>query len=384
MTDGPRELGVALIGYAFMGRAHSNAWRQVGRFFEPKLTPRMKVICGRNRPAVRKAARNLGWEEHATDWREVVARDDIDIVDVSTPGDTHAEIAIAAAKAGKAVLCEKPLANDVARGEADAGRGPEGRRGPHALPQLPARPGGDAGPASWSASGKLGQDPPLPRHLPAGLAGRPRAVPLIWRFDKKIAGSGALGDIALPLPRPRPFVLGSEVVEVAGVIETFVKQRPLPRQPEEEGPGHRGRRGRSPWSASPTAPSASIEGTRFAPGRKNYNRFEINGSHGSAGLRPRADERARGLLSTTDPAGRRASGRSWPPTPSTTPTSARWWPPGHIIGYEHTFTHTVLRPARGDRRRPLAATRLRGRGAQPEGARGLGAVGDQSPVGEVQ
>jgi len=107
------EANVALIGYAFMGRAHSNAWRQVSRFFSPKLTPRMKVVCGRNRSAVRKASRTLGWEEYATDWREVIARDDIDIVDVATPGDSHAEIAIAAAKAGKAVLCEKPLANDV-------------------------------------------------------------------------------------------------------------------------------------------------------------------------------------------------------------------------------------------------------------------------------
>ena len=107
------EANVALIGYAFMGRAHSNAWRQVSRFFSPKLTPRMKVVCGRNRTAVRKASKNLGWEEYATDWREVIARDDIDIVDVATPGDSHAEIAIAAAKAGKAVLCEKPLANDV-------------------------------------------------------------------------------------------------------------------------------------------------------------------------------------------------------------------------------------------------------------------------------
>ena len=105
-----REVNVALIGYAFMGRAHSNAWRQVGRFLSPKLTPRLKVLCGRDRANVKRAAVQLGWEEFATDWREVIARPDIDIVYVSTPGDSHAEIAIAAAQAGKAILCEKPLA----------------------------------------------------------------------------------------------------------------------------------------------------------------------------------------------------------------------------------------------------------------------------------
>jgi predicted dehydrogenase len=107
------EINVALIGYAFMGRAHSNAYRQVSRFFSPRLTPRMKVLCGRDAAAVRKAAANLGWEETATDWRRVVERDDVDVVDVVTPGDSHAEIAIAAARAGKTVFCEKPLANTL-------------------------------------------------------------------------------------------------------------------------------------------------------------------------------------------------------------------------------------------------------------------------------
>ena len=112
------EVNVALIGYAFMGRAHSNAYRQVSRFFSPKLTPRLKVVCGRDRKKVARAAAQLGWEEWATDWREVVAREDVQVVDVVTPGDSHAEIAIAAAKAGKAVLCEKPLANTVKEAKA--------------------------------------------------------------------------------------------------------------------------------------------------------------------------------------------------------------------------------------------------------------------------
>lgn len=111
-------VNVALIGYAFMGKAHSNAYRQVVPFMSPALTPRMKVLCGRTRERVEAAAREYGWEEAATDWREVVRRDDIDLVDISTPGDLHAEIAIEAAKAGKAVFCEKPLANTVAEARA--------------------------------------------------------------------------------------------------------------------------------------------------------------------------------------------------------------------------------------------------------------------------
>ena len=110
-------INVALIGYAFMGKAHSNAYRQVAHFFSPRLTPRMKVICGRTPAKVKAAARELGWEEAATDWREVVDRDDIDLIDIATPGDSHAEIAIAAARAGKAVFCEKPLGNTVPEAE---------------------------------------------------------------------------------------------------------------------------------------------------------------------------------------------------------------------------------------------------------------------------
>ena len=113
MTQPSGEINVALIGYAFMGRAHSNAYRQVTPFFNPRLRPRMKVLCGRTRSNVEAAAKDLGWEEVSTSWEEVVARKDIDLIDIATPGDSHAEIAIAAAQAGKAVFCEKPLANSA-------------------------------------------------------------------------------------------------------------------------------------------------------------------------------------------------------------------------------------------------------------------------------
>jgi len=332
------EVNVALIGYAFMGRAHSNAWRQVSRFFSPRLTPRLKVICGRDRKNVQAAAATLGWEESATDWREVIARPDIHIVDVSTPGDSHAEIAIAAAQAGKAVFCEKPLANTVREAKAMVAAVKKAgvanmichnyRRAPAVML---AR--------ELVASGRLGQIYHYRGTYLQDWIVDP-ALPLLWRFQKEKAGSGALGDIlshSLDLGR---FVLGSEVTEVAGALETFIKRRPLLDNPKKKG---RVTVDDAALSLVRFANGAigSIEGTRLAPGRKNYNRFEVNGSKGSIAFNlermneleyySREDEgNVQGFrdILVTEP-GHHAFVKGW-------------WPPGHIIGYEHTFTHTVF------------------------------------------
>jgi predicted dehydrogenase len=331
------EVNVALIGYAFMGRAHSNAWRQVGSFFSPKVTPRRKVVCGRDRAAVRRAAGKLGWEEWATDWREVVARPDIDVVDISTPGDSHAEIAIAAAKAGKAILCEKPLANTVR--EARQMLAAVKKTGVvHMLCHNYRRAPAVMLARELVASGKLGR---IFHYRGTYLQDWPidPALPLVWRFRKDKAGSGALGDIlshSLDLGR---FVLGSEISEVAGALETFVKQRPLPESPKKKG---RVTVDDAALALVRFANGAvgSIEGTRFAAGRKNYNRFEVNGSRGSVAFNMERmneleyyslddDQTVQGfrLVQATDP------GHAF---------FKAWWPAGHIIGYEHTFTHTVL------------------------------------------
>ena len=331
------EVNVALIGYAFMGRAHSNAWRQVGSFFSPKLTPRLKVICGRDRTAVGKAAARLGWEEAATDWRDVVARPDIDVVDVSTPGDTHAEIAIAAARAGKHVLCEKPLANDVR--EAKQMLAAVKKAGVvHMLCHNYRRAPAVMLARELVASGKLGR---IFHYRGTYLQDWPvdPALPLVWRFRKEKAGSGALGDIlshSLDLGR---FVLGSEVTEVAGALETFVKQRPLPEDPK--------RKGRVTVDDAALALArfangalGSIEGSRFAPGRKNYNRFEVNGSRGSIAFHMERMNELEYYSLDDDP-----KVRGFRLVQATEPGHAyfkAWWPAGHIIGYEHTFTHTVL------------------------------------------
>ncbi len=331
------EVNVALIGYAFMGRAHSNAYRQVSRFFSPKLTPRLKVVCGRDRKKVARAAAQLGWEEWATDWREVVGREDIQVVDVVTPGDSHAEIAIAAAKAGKAVLCEKPLANTVKEAKAMVAAVQKAgvanmvchnyRRAPAVVL---AR--------QLVASGKLGRIYHYRGTYLQDWIVDPE-LPLLWRFQKEKAGSGALGDIlshSLDLGR---YVLGAEVTEVAGALETYIKHRPLLDDPKKKG---RVTVDDAALCLVRFANGAlgSIEGTRLAPGRKNYNRFEVNGSKGSLAFNL---ERLNELeyYSAEDEGGVQGFRQIMVTEPGHHPYIKGWWPPGHIIGYEHTFVHTV-------------------------------------------
>jgi predicted dehydrogenase len=331
------EVNVALIGYAFMGRAHSNAWRQVSHFFSPKLTPRLRVICGRDEANVKKAASKLGWEEWATDWREVVTRADVDVVDISTPGDSHAEIAIAAARAGKAILCEKPLANDVRQAKA-MWKAVKKAGVPNMICHNYRRAPAVMLARELVASGKLGR---IFHYRGTYLQDWPidPSLPLYWRFQKEKAGSGALGDIlshSLDLGR---FVLGSEVVEVAGALETFVKERPLVDNPKQKGR----------VTVDDAALSlvrfengalGSIEGTRFAAGRKNYNRFEVNGSRGSVAFDMETMNELE-YYSLDDDGKTRGFRRVFATEPEHAFFDA-WWPAGHIIGYEHTFTHTVL------------------------------------------
>ena len=331
------EVNVALIGYAFMGRAHSNAYRQVSRFFSPKLTPRLKVVCGRDPKKVARAAAQLGWEEWATDWREVVAREDVQVVDVVTPGDSHAEIAIAAAKAGKAVLCEKPLANTVKEAKAMVAAVQKAgvanmvchnyRRAPAVVL---AR--------QLVASGKLGRIYHYRGTYLQDWIVDPE-LPLLWRFQKDKAGSGALGDIlshSLDLGR---YVLGAEVTEVAGALETYIKHRPLLDDPKKKG---RVTVDDAALCLVRFANGAlgSIEGTRLAPGRKNYNRFEVNGSKGSLAFNL---ERLNELeyYPAEDEGGVQGFRQIMVTEPGHHPYIKGWWPPGHIIGYEHTFVHTV-------------------------------------------
>jgi len=332
---GGGEANVALIGYAFMGKAHSNAYRQVNPFFAPTLRPRMKVICGRTPSAVRAAAREYGWDEAATDWQEVVARKDIDIVDVSTPGDSHMEIAIAAARAGKAVLCEKPLANTVRDAERMLAA-VEKAGVVHMICHNYRRAPAVMLARQLIAEGQLGTIRHYRGTYLQDWITDPN-FPLVWRLDKKKAGSGALGDIAAHSIDLARFLVG-EISEVAADLATFVKMRPLPDNPKK-----RGRVTVDDASVSlvrfTNGAIGTIEATRMAPGRKNYNRFEINGSRGSLAFDLERMNELELYLEADQP---RVRGfRRILVTESTHPYVKAWWPPGHIIGYEHTFTHTV-------------------------------------------
>jgi predicted dehydrogenase len=330
------DINVALIGYAFMGRAHSNAYRQVAPFFFPTLTPRMKVICGRTRDKVEHVARQFGWEEAATDWREVIARPDIQLVDIVTSVDTHAEMAIAAAEAGKAVFCEKPLARSVAEAEAMA---------------IAARKAGVTNmvchnyrraPAVTLArqlieEGKLGTI----RHF-RGTYLQEWLVnpdfPRTWRLDREKAGAGTLGDLGSHVIDLARYLVG-EITEVTGTTETFIKERPLADDPSRK----------APVTVDDAAAAVvrfangalgTFEMTRYAPGRKNHNRFEINGSLGSLGFNlERMNELE--LYLNTEPGAIRGFHTILVTDREHHPYVKAWWPPGHIIGYEHTFTHTV-------------------------------------------
>jgi predicted dehydrogenase len=329
------EIGVGLVGYKFMGRAHSNAYRQVGRFFDLELSPRMRAICGRDEAGVRDAATSLGWEGYETDYRRLLERDDIDLVDVATPGNTHHEIAIAALEAGKHVLCEKPLANTLeeAREMLDAAGAAATinmvcfnyRRVPAV--QLAKR---------LIEEGRLGEI----RHWRAAYLQDfvlDPDFPLIWRFQREAAGSGALGDLGAHLVDLAHFLIGP-ITRVVGTAETFIKERPL------EGSGVE--RGQVTVDDAATflarfenGAIGTFEATRLAPGRKNRNSFEINGSKGSLVFDlERMNELE--VYFVDDPADLQGF-RTVMVTEPHHPYVGAWWPPGHIIGYEHTFVHTV-------------------------------------------
>ena len=331
-----KEVNVALIGYSFMGRAHSNAYRQVGPFMSPRLVPRMKVLCGRNPRAVKEAARRLGWEETATDWREVVRRKDIDLVDVSTPGDSHATIAMAAARAGKAVFCEKPLANTVRDAEAMLAAVKKAgvvhmvchnyRRAPAVMLAKEMIDSGQLG-TIYHYRGTYLQDWILDPKLP-----------LLWRFQKSRAGSGALGDVGSHSIDLARFLVG-EITEVTGGLKTFIRERPLLDNPRKKGRVTVDDAAAAVVRFSNGA-LGTIEGSRVAPGRKNYNRFEVNGSKGSVAFNLERMNELEVYL-TSDPGPIQGFRTVMVTEPAHHPYVKSWWPPGHILGYEHTFTHTV-------------------------------------------
>jgi predicted dehydrogenase len=333
------ELGIGMVGYAFMGAAHSRAWATVGQAFDVPLRPRMTALAGRDGAATRAAAHRYGWRHAETDWHALLERDDVQLVDICTPGDTHAEIAIAALDAGKHVLCEKPLANTLAEAETMAAAAARAaRHGVRAMVGFNYR----RVPAIALArrlveQGRIG---PL-RHVRAAYLQdwlADAAVPLTWRLQQDRAGSGALGDIGAHAVDLAQYLSGEHLAGVTGLTTTFISERPVA--------GGNGDGGTGPVTVDDAAlfngrlasgALASFEATRVAAGRKNALTIELYGELGSLAF----DLERLNELSFYDrtEAESTAGFRRILVTEPGHPYLEAWWPPGHVLGWEHTFVH---------------------------------------------
>ncbi|MGK3647721.1 Gfo/Idh/MocA family protein [Pseudarthrobacter enclensis] len=340
-------LRVAMIGYGFMGAAHSQGWRTAHRVFDLPAEPEMAVLVGRNAAAVDQAARKWGWAESATDWRKVVARDDIDVLDIVTPGDSHAEIAIAALEAGKHVLCEKPLANTVEEAEAMAAAAERAAaRGIRAMVGFTYR----RVPAvtfmrNLIAEGAVGTINQVRASYRQDWLVDPD-MPLAWRLQKEHAGSGALGDIGAHAIDLAQFVTGQNLAKVSGVVDTIVKERPL----QGSGSGLSGTAATGYGQVTvddiaiftgrfESGALGSFEASRFATGRKNALAIEVSGDKGALAF-DLEDLNSVHFYDRTAPADRQGFRKILATEPQH-PYVAAWWPAGHMLGYEHGFSHQV-------------------------------------------
>ena len=330
-----RVLNIGLIGYKFMGKAHSNAWRQCAHFFDLPVELRLRTICGREPTGLRRAAKAFGWEKSETDWRSVIEDSEIDVVDICTPNDSHREIAVAAARAGKAILCEKPLALNTEEAQQMAAAVKQARVPNmvcHNYRRIPAIAlakemiqAGELGNRIFHCRARYAQDWIVDPKFP-----------LVWRLQSSAAGSGALGDIFSHIVDLSRYLVG-EFREICAEVETFIKNRPLDRK-----------RGTAKVTVDDAVSAIgrfengalfNLEATRFAPGRKNSMMLEINGSGGSV-LFDLEQMNHLQFYSLRDPKNRRGF-REIIVTEPSHPYIKHWWPPGHMIGYEHTFVHTV-------------------------------------------
>lgn len=346
---GKKVINVGMIGGGFMGKAHSFGHRNVNNMWDAPVKLNMKVICDVDVAKAEAGAEEFGWEEAVGDWRAVLARDDIDMVDICTPNFVHMEQAIAAAEAGKAILCEKPLANDLA----DAVKMAEAAE----KADVPAMCGFTYrfAPAVQMAkqmveSGELGEIYHMrARYLQDWIMDP--SFPLVWRLKKELTGSGALGDIGAHITDMALHLVG-DIASVSGTLETFVKERPLEvgtggtkltdRQASEE-MGLVTVDDAAIWTARFANGALGIfEATRFAGGRKNYHTWEINGSKGSIGWN---FEDMNYLDYWREGEGARQGYRKVLATHPETPGWQGWWPDGHVIGYGECFVNELYEMA---------------------------------------
>jgi len=348
------DLGVGMVGYAFMGAAHSHAWRTAPHFFELPMRPRLRALCGRDPMRVTGAAQRLGWESTETDWTRLLYRRDVDLVDVCTPGDTHADIAVAALEAGKHVLCEKPLANTVA--EAQSMTLAAERAAAHGVRAMVGftyrRVPAVALARRLVEQGRIGDIRHVRAQYLQDWISDPLA-PMTWRLQKEKAGSGALGDIGAHIVDLTQYITGDWIVSVNGLLETFVRERPLPNSASGALIDGDTVNGTGSATGQVTVDDAAIflarfgggavgvfEATRFATGRKNSIRLEINGSKGSLAF-DFEDMNVLQFHDAEEPV-ETAGFRRILVTEPEHPYVGHWWPAGHGLGYEHAFTHQVV------------------------------------------
>ena len=336
-----KTLRVGLIGYRFMGRAHSNAWRQAPKFFKLKANIEMHTICGRDAAGVQTARAQLGWQQATTDWREIVESPLIDIVDIAAPPYLHAEMAIAAAKNGKHILCEKVFALNVRQAEqmlAAAQKTKIVHMVCHNYRRIPAI----ALAKRMIAEGALGRIFHYHARYAQDRLADPE-FPLDWRLQKETSGAGVHSDINSHIIDLGRYLVG-EFKEVCGLLNIFVPERPLAAS-LAKGARQMGKV-TAPDSAiffgrMENGVLANLEATRYATGRKNHIAIEINGSKGSLYFDFEDMNRLK-YFNADDPKDRQGF-RDIIVTQrdNIQPYVSNWWPPGHGIGYEHTFVHTI-------------------------------------------
>ena len=331
-------LNIGMVGYGFMGRTHSNAFLQAGRFFDLEYQPVLKAVCARNAARVEAFAANWGYESTETDWRKLVERSDIDLIDIASPNDTHAEIAIAAAKAGKIVMCEKPLGRTSAEAVAmvnavESANVPNMvwynyRRVPAVMLLKQLLDEGRLG-RIFHYRAKFLQDWTISQDLPQGGEG-------LWRLDAAVAGSGVTGDL-LAHNIDTALWLNGPIRELTAMTETFIKQRKHNLTGKVEAV--------SIDDASAflcrfqNGSLATFEATRYARGHKALNTLEINGEHGSAMWDLHDLHRIQWFDHRDE--GRLRGWRNIHVSDGDHPYMKHWWVPGLQIGYEHTFIHQV-------------------------------------------
>ena len=347
-----KEVGVGLVGYNFMGRAHSNAYRQMPFFFpEAAGKPVMKVLCGRTKDRLESCAEQFGWEDTETKFARLLERDDVDVIDITSPNNQHVEMAIAAAKAGKHVFCEKPLSTNLA--DAKKALAAVKKAGcVHMICHNYRRAPAISLAKKMIANGDLGEIYHWRSfYLQDWLM--PPDVPMMWRVQKKIAGSGSLGDLMAHSIDLALWMLG-DISKISCTMKTFIKKRPK-LDAFDTGLGGK---------AAADAPMGTVdvddgvialaefkngalgtmEATRYAAGRKNYNTFEVNGSQGSIvfNLERMNELEYYDCADASDRQGFRVIQATADDHPfMATDAGPRFWPVAHIIGYEHTFINTV-------------------------------------------